>query len=309
MGLNTSTKKVLVTGANGLLGQKLIALLLTKQYQVLATGRGESRLPQDWECSYHQMDVTDKAHVTEVFEMFQPEVVVHAAAMTQADQCEEKQEICHLQNVIGTKNIVETCKKLGAHLIFISTDFVFDGESGPYTEEDNPNPVNYYGQTKLEGEYLVKEAGLDLWAIVRTVLVYGTMHRGSRSNIILWVKENLEAQKHIKVVSDQWRSPTLVEDLAQGIESIMHKKATGIFNICGPDFLTPYDMALATADYFGLDKGYMEKVSGDTFTQAAKRPSKTGLILEKAQKVLDFRPKSFAEGIGILAKQLKLANS
>ncbi|MBT0812219.1 SDR family oxidoreductase [Litoribacter ruber] len=309
MVLNTLTKKVLVTGANGLLGQKLIALLLAQNYVVLATGRGESRLPQDWNCPYSSMEVSDQEAVYDVFDNFKPEVVVHAAAMTQADQCEEDRVGCHLQNVIGTKNIVEACKDHECHLIFLSTDFIFDGKNGPYSENDKPNPANYYGQTKLEGEKLTQMSGLKLWSIVRTVLVYGTMHRGSRSNIILWVKENLEAKKPIKVVSDQWRSPTLVEDLCGGILAIIEKKASGIFNICGPDFLTPYEMACVTADHFQLDKSYMEKVSGDTFTQTAKRPPKTGLILDKAQKELDYRPKSFAEGIGILAKQLKLANS
>jgi dTDP-4-dehydrorhamnose reductase len=309
MELNTINKRILVTGANGLLGQKLVALLLAQKFEVMATGRGTCRLPEEWERHYQTLDVTKEQEVQDILGTFRPDAVVHAAAMTQADECENKREECYLQNVTATQNLAKACKALHAHLVFVSSDFVFDGEDGPYRETDPPNPVNYYGHTKFLAEKVIQEQGLPLWSIVRTVLVYGTMHRGSRSNIILWVKNSLEEGKNIQVVDDQWRTPTLVEDLAEGILGIIQKQTKGIFNICGPDWLTPYQMALATADYFDLDIAFIHKVNASTFTQAAKRPPKTGLILDKAQRELDFRPKSFAEGIGILAKQLKLANS
>jgi dTDP-4-dehydrorhamnose reductase len=204
--------------------------------------------------------------------------------------------------------LIEACRIFDTHLVHLSTDFIFDGEAGPYSEEAFPNPINYYGRTKLEAENLIKGSGIK-WTIVRTVLVYGIANDMSRSNIILWVKKSLEEGKTIKVVNDQWRTPTLAEDLAAGCILIVKKRELGIFNISGKDFLTPFEMAIQTADYFGLDKSLITEVDSTIFTQPAKRPPRTGFVIDKAKKVLGYNPKSFTEGIAILSKQLKLADS
>ena len=147
------------------------------------------------------------------------------------------------------------------------------------------------------------------WAIARTAIVFGVSYDLSRSNIILWVKASLEACKEIQVVDDQVRTPTLAEDLASGCILIAEKRATGVFNISGSELLTPYQMAIETAEYFGLDKSLINKTDSTKFKQPAKRPMKTGFIIEKARKQLGFEPKSFQTGIGILAKQIILARS
>lgn len=304
-------KKVLVTGANGLLGQKLIGLLRNDiSVELIGTGKGASRLPESWAGSYTwmELDITDREEVLEVFAATKPDSVIHTAAMTQVDDCEKDREGCRILNVDAVKYVIEACEKQDSHLIHLSTDFIFDGEDGPYTEEAVPNPVNYYGETKLEAENLLLASNIR-WAIVRTVLVYGIAQDMSRSNIILWVKKSLEQGKTIQVVNDQWRTPTLAEDLAEGCILIMKKGATGIFNISGADFLTPYDMAIQTADYFGLDKSLITESDSKLFTQPAKRPARTGFNIDKAKKELGYSPKSFLAGIGILAKQLKLADS
>lgn len=304
-------KKVLVTGANGLLGQKLIGLLRNDiSVELIGTGKGASRLPESWAGSYTwmELDITDREEVLEVFAATKPDSVIHTAAMTQVDDCEKDREGCRILNVDAVKYVIEACEKQDSHLIHLSTDFIFDGEDGPYTEEAVPNPVNYYGETKLEAEYLLLASNIR-WAIVRTVLVYGIAQDMSRSNIILWVKKSLEQRKTIQVVNDQWRTPTLAEDLAEGCILIMKKGATGIFNISGADFLTPYDMAIQTAEYFGLDKSLITESDSKLFTQPAKRPARTGFNIDKAKKELGYSPKSFLAGIGILAKQLKLADS
>ena len=304
-------KKVLVTGANGLLGQKLIGLLRNDiSVELIGTGKGASRLPESWAGSYTwmELDITDREEVLEVFAATKPDSVIHTAAMTQVDDCEKDREGCRILNVDAVKYVIEACEKQDSHLIHLSTDFIFDGEDGPYTEEAVPNPVNYYGETKLEAENLLLASNIR-WAIVRTVLVYGIAQDMSRSNIILWVKKSLEQGKTILVVNDQWRTPTLAEDLAEGCILIMKKGATGIFNISGADFLTPYDMAIQTADYFGLDKSLITESDSKLFTQPAKRPARTGFNIDKAKKELGYSPKSFLAGIGILAKQLKLADS
>ncbi|MEX0882260.1 MAG: SDR family oxidoreductase [Cyclobacteriaceae bacterium] len=307
--LKSNKPRILVTGANGLLGQKIIKkILIGQEFDAIATGKGKCRLPNEWEgYEYEEMDITDQREISEIFRIYSPDFVIHAASMTDVDSCEVNRHICYLQNVTATQHIINGCSQIGAHLIFISTDFVFDGKIGPYDEEDFPNPLNYYGLTKLETERTIQESTL-IWTIVRTNLVYGISHDMSRSNIILWVKKGLENKKDLSLVDDQFRTPTLAEDLAQGCLLIAKQKARGIFNISGEELLTPYDMALMTADFFGLDRTKIKKTDSSRFTQVAVRPLRTGLVINKAKTTLGFRPKSFEEGIGILAKQIKLAD-
>jgi dTDP-4-dehydrorhamnose reductase len=189
------------------------------------------------------------------------------------------------------------------HLVHLSTDFVFDGEAGPYSEEDLPNPISYYGKSKLAAEEIVKQSAIK-WSIVRTVLVYGVVHDYGRTNIVLWVKNSLEAKKTIQVVNDQYRTPTLAEDLAIGCWLVVHQDAEGIFHISGKETLTPYDMALQVADYFKLDKTYIKKADASSFSQPAKRPPRTGFDVSKAEKVLGFAPHNFTQGIAVVASQI-----
>ncbi|MFC3880223.1 SDR family oxidoreductase [Algoriphagus namhaensis] len=299
-------EKIFITGANGLLGQKLVAQLVEEgKFEVLASGRGECRLPGDG-FTYVSLDITDRESVEEVFQKYQPNTVIHGAAMTQVDDCEKDREACYLANVTATENLIGAAERVKSHFIFVSTDFIFSGEKGPLTEDEEPNPVNYYGESKLIAEQKLIASSLK-WAIARTVLVYGIAHDMSRTNIILWVKKSLEEGKTIQVVDDQFRTPTLAEDLAAGCILIANQKAEGVYNISGEDFLTPLDMALMTADYFGLDKSLIKKADSSTFTQPAKRPAKTGFIIEKAKNELGFQPKTFRAGIAILAKQIILA--
>ncbi|GAB3651903.1 dTDP-4-dehydrorhamnose reductase [Echinicola sediminis] len=300
---------LLITGANGLLGQKLVKRLLEKDtFHIVATGRGKCRLPDTWKgFSYASMDITDERDVLSVFKQYSPDIVIHGAAMTNVDQCETEKEHCYQQNVAAVQHIVAACEQKGAYLLHVSTDFIFDGENGPYTEEAKPNPVNYYGETKLQAENTLFSSKLK-WGIARTVLVYGLSHDMSRSNIVLWVKNALEQGKELQLVDDQLRTPTLAEDLAEGCILMAEKQAEGIFNISGEELLTPYDMAIQTAEFFKLDKTKINKSDSTSFTQPAKRPLKTGFIIQKAKEQLNYHPKSFMDGIAILAKQLNLAN-
>jgi dTDP-4-dehydrorhamnose reductase len=290
--------KILITGANGLLGQHLVKLLLdTTTHDIIATSKSEPRFViQDCRLHYYSLDITDGMAVNLLLEKIQPDTIVHCAALTQVDECEQQPIKAWEINVTATRFIVDAAKNINAFLIFVSTDFVFDGMNGPYKEEDGVNPVSYYGSTKVAAEKAVAESGLK-YAIVRTCLLYGNILFGTRSNIISWVKENLEQEKKIKVVSDQWRTPTYVEDLAKGILLIAEKKAVGLFHISGADFLSPYEMAMATAAYLNLDASLIEKVDVSVFSQPAKRPATTGFIIDKAKLVLSYSPVSFAEGL------------
>ncbi|MEA5459440.1 NAD(P)-dependent oxidoreductase [Arcicella sp. LKC2W] len=297
--------KILITGSNGLLGQKLVHLLAQKaDIQLVATSRGGNRLAFKDGYEYQEMDITNAEQVTEVIAKNRPDTIIHTAAMTNVDQCEGEKDLCWAMNVKALEYLTEACEKHNVFLCHLSTDFVFDGEAGPYSEDDKPSPISFYGWSKYAAEEVVKRSKCS-WAIVRTVLVYGIVEDMSRSNIILWVKNSLEAQKPIKVVTDQLRTPTLAEDLAMGCWLIVKQKADGIFHISGKDFLSPYEMAIKTADFFQLDKSLISQVDSSNFTQPAKRPPRTGFILDKAISVLGYNPVSFEEGIAILAEQMK----
>jgi dTDP-4-dehydrorhamnose reductase len=290
--------KILITGANGLLGQHLVKLILdTTSHEVMATSKREPRLViQDSRIHYYSLDITDGMAVNLLLEKLRPDTIIHCAALTQVDECEQNPIKAWEINVTATRFLVEAARQINAFLIFISTDFVFDGIHGPYKETDEINPVSYYGSTKVAAEKAVAESGLP-YAIVRTCLLYGNILFGTRSNIISWVKENLEQGQKIKVVSDQWRTPTYIEDLAKGILLIAEKRATGLFHISGKDFLSPYEMAMATAEYLGLDASLIEKVDASVFAQPAKRPATTGFVIDKAKNELGYEPLSFREGM------------
>lgn len=293
--------KVLITGANGLIGQYVTKLLLDKNYRVVATSRGESRLPFQLSdnFTYHAMDVANALETFSVMSLEKPDVVVHTAAMTQVDDCELRPQQCERINVQGTSQVLTDAETFSSHFIYISTDFVFDGEKGNYTEEDDTKPVNLYGFSKLQAESMVQTSTIP-FAIVRTCLVYGNLLQRFRTNIVSWVKESLEQGKTIRVVSDQWRTPTYVEDVAEGIALIIEKKATGIYHISGKDLLTPYEIAIKTANKFQLDATKIIKVDAATFKQPGRRPLKTGFIIDKARNELGYEPMSFDEGLNLM---------
>jgi dTDP-4-dehydrorhamnose reductase len=296
--------RILITGSNGLLGQKLVHYLASdSEIELFATARGENRLGNLGNYTFHSMDITSKDDILTIFEKVKPEVVIHTAAMTNVDQCETDKENCWQQNVYAVEYLIAAAKIHNSFLLHLSTDFIFDGLEGPYDEYGIANPVSFYGWSKLAAEKLIEGSKIK-WAIARTVLVYGIAQDMSRSNIILWVKKSLEDGKSIKVVNDQWRTPTLAENLAEGCILIAKKKAEGIFNISGKDFLNPFQMAIKTADFFKLDKSLIQEVDGSMFSQTAKRPAKTGFKIDKAVKELGYVPKSFDEGIAFVAKQI-----
>ena len=286
---------ILVTGANGFVGHYLVKKLI-QHHKVIATGKGESRLSFDSDnFVYEPMDFTDPFAVHDVFEKYKPGAVVHAGAMGKPDECEEQQWQAYIVNVEGTVTLLTNAAEYNSFFVYVSTDFVFSGEKGNYVEEDATAPVNYYGKTKQEAEEAVREYAAD-WAIVRTVLVYGQPLSG-RSNILTIVKDKLEKNERYNVVDDQIRTPTYVEDLAEGIVKIIDQRTKGIFHLSGRDKLTPYQMAQAAAVHLGLDKELIRRVTAADFSQPAKRPADTSFIITKAQTQLGYEPVSFIQGL------------
>jgi dTDP-4-dehydrorhamnose reductase len=294
--------RILVTGSNGLLGQKLVELISTKEDHLIATAKSKLAidLPRG---EFHFLDITKLEEVEKVIGETKPDVVINTAAMTQVDHCETEREKCWLNNVTAVENLVKACEKTDTRLIHISTDFIFDGTHGPLDETEMPNPLSYYGESKLAAEVAVQKSKVD-WAILRTVLVFGITKDMSRSNIVLWVKKSLEEGKTINVVNDQWRTPTLAEDLAMGCYLAAIKSAKGIYNISGYEMMTPYDIAIATAEFFKLDKSLIKQTDSTQFKQPAARPPKTGFIIDKARKELGYNPRSFKEGLKLLSSQI-----
>jgi len=300
-------KRILLTGSNGLLGQKIVKLIQEKyadQYQLLATSKGENRIQKQEGFDFRSLDISDATAVSALFDSFQPNYLINTAAMTNVDACEEDKEGCRKANIEAVKILGEACEKHNTFFLHLSTDFIFDGEAGPYTEEDKPNPLSYYGWSKLEGEKVVK--GLQCpSAIARTIIVYGVAEQMSRSNIVLWAKSALEKGDPLTIVNDQFRSPTLAEDLAKGCMQIVENDAEGVYHLSGKDFMSIIELVRRVARYFGLNESQLSEVSSTSLNQAAKRPPKTGFILDKATKDIGYQPHTFEEGLRIVDQQLK----
>ena len=328
--------KILVTGSNGMLGQKIIYALLgdplcilpddirkkiplygmarhaliKSEVQIIAASKGENRLKKTDGYIYESLDITDKSQVENIFSKHKPDVVINTAAMTNVDACETKRDECTKANVDAVQYMVDALSNpqfaiRNPQFIHLSTDFVLDGMKGsPYTEEDKPNPLHFYAQSKLEGEKIVMASKLK-WAIIRTIIVFGTVDDRNRSNLVLWVKNNLEQKKKINVITDQFRAPTLSEDLAQGCILCAMKGGEGIFHMSGKETYSIIELANMIADFWKLDKSFMNPVTSAELNQPAKRPPRTGFVIDKAKKVLGYNPRSFVEGLQIIDKQLK----
>ncbi|MCK5781457.1 MAG: SDR family oxidoreductase [Flavobacteriales bacterium] len=298
-------EKILITGSNGLLGQKLVyKLLKEKTHEIVASARGENRLKVKEGYKYISLDVTSQEEVDYVISSEKPDMIIHTAAMTNVDTCEVEMEAADLLNVRAVEFIVESCKKNNVFLVHLSTDFIFDGKDGPYKENAVANPLSFYGMTKLKAEEIILKSKVKA-AILRTVLVFGIVDDMSRSNIVLWAKGAFEKGSPLNVVDDQYRTPTLAEDLADGCVLAANEKIKGVFNISGKDFMSIYELVERVGKFWNLDTSNMSRVSSETLNQAAKRPAITGFDLTKSMGILGYNPHSFEEGLEIVKKQIE----
>lgn len=298
-------EKILITGSNGLLGQKLIEELQEThpETKIIAVSKGKNRLTELKGFDYYNVDISEKNAIQGLIDKELPNVVINSAAITNVDICETEKEMCWQVNVEAVRYISESCEKNNIHLIQLSTDFIFDGKNGPYSEEDEANPLSYYGESKLASEEIVRQLSSP-WSIVRTVLVYGVGEALGRSNIVLWAVEALKNNKVLNVVTDQKRTPTLAEDLASGCLQIAFRNKTGVYHLSGSDFLSIDKLVEQVAKVFGFSNEKINKISSDTLSQAAKRPPITGLLITKAGKDFDYSPHTFEAGLKMVKKQL-----
>ncbi len=298
-------KKILLTGSNGLLGQKIIdQLRYHTEYELIASSKGENRYPKEGGYIYENLDVCNPLELERIAAKYEPYAIIHTAAMTNVDQCETEREQCDRLNVDAVQYLIDVCKKRAIYLVHLSTDFVFDGKKGMYEETDAPNPLSYYGSSKLKAEELLLNSSID-YSILRTIIVYGLAAKMSRSNIVLWAKSALEKGDKIKVVNDQFRMPTLAEDLADACVKAVDKRAKGIYHVSGKDYMSVIEMVRRIAKHYGLNEGLIEETNSGTLNQAAVRPPNTGFKIDKAIKELGYAPHSFEEGLDIVRKQLE----
>ena len=292
--------KIIVTGANGFLAQHLCLFLADKGFEVFAASRGECRIPPHLLINYHSLELTNGDAVQKYVSDIRPDVLIHAAAMSKPDECHLNREECILQNVTVTQYLLEAVKDTPAHFIYVSTDFIF-GEDGPHSEEDIPEPLNFYGESKWMAEKLV-QANASSCTTIRPVFIYGEQWDGLRPGFIQWVQQSLLAGKHVKIVDDQWRTPTYAGDICAGIETIIRQKKYGSYHLAGKDILSPYKMAVTVAKLLKISNECIEKVDSSSFPEPVRRAKKSGLKIQKAIEELNYQPLSFEEGVRLSFK-------
>lgn len=298
-------KNILITGANGLLGQKLVSLLSEQdQIQILATSRGDCRFKLPQSVIYQSLDIADAEQCKKVINDFAPNALINAAAFTKVDACEDKQAFCDLINITGVSNLIAAIGNKKVHFVHISTDFIYEGNEEEYFENSKVNPLSYYGSSKWKSEQLFNNVKFP-YSILRTVLVFGVLEDPSHSNIVLWAKRALEKGKKINVVHDQYRCPTLAEDLALACLQVIQENATGVFHVSGKDFLSILELVFEIADYWNLDKRLIYSISTSSLSQKAKRPPRTKLNLSRAKTVFKYNPKSFRDSLIFIDKQIQ----
>ena len=292
--------RILVTGASGLLGSKLCKLAVRKNYEIYSAYSQHKPL-----CGAPvQFDISDKDAVEKIFKKVKPEAVVHTAALTNVDKCELEKERAWKINVEGTENIAESCEKFHAFLVYTSTDYVFDGEKGMYKENHKPNPVNYYGLTKLKGEESIKNL-TDEYCIARTSVIYGTIPAAGKTNFALWLLDKLERKEKVKIVTDQWNSPTLNTNLANMILEVSERKLTGTFHLAGATRLSRFEFTKLLAKTFSLNTNFITPASSREISWIAKRPQDSSLNINKAYQTLKNKPLKIQEALKKMKKEIE----
>lgn len=287
--------KIMILGANGFTGRRILKRL-SPNHQILACSLHPDILPEKG-YQFQTLNILDYASTDALLNDFQPEVIINASALSVVDYCEQHPEEAYAINVSTVKHLASYCNDNTCRLMHLSTDFVFDGTlSRSYSEDDTTNPVNYYGKTKRWGEEAIEQICID-YAIVRVEVVYGKPLSGQHGNIVHLVKNRLENGQEIRVVSDQFRSPTWVENIARAIDSLLSDKYQGIYHICGGETLSVADIAYRTAQYFGLDTSLIQSVTTEEMNEGTPRPLFSPMSTEKAFREFGYKPSAFEEGL------------
>lgn len=284
-------KRLFVTGGSGLLGSKFNTIAGGK-YEVIST---YNRNPTGDSVS---LDITDEEDVLNKIRAVNPDLVVHSAALTNVDYCEDHQEAAYEVNARGTLNMVKACEEMDAKLIYVSTDFVFDGEKGLYHEDDETNPLGYYALTKLQGEEFVQNSNLN-YAIARVSVLYG-WH--TNFNFVMWVIDELKNGNEINIVTDEYNSPTYADNAAEAMIKIFEENKEGIYHTAGDERVSRFDFARNIAQVFELDESLINPIKSKELIRKAKRPMDSSLSVEKLKSDLNMKMLNTLEGLREMKK-------
>lgn len=295
---------LLITGSNGFLGQKLTDLFAAAHtYKVYASSKSPNRNPNTDGFSFEQLDISDSDALDAFLLRIKPTIIINCAAISSVEGCEADKPACQALNVDAVRGLAAFAKAHDAYLVQLSTDFVFDGTQGPYSETDSTAPLSEYGRSKVASEQLLAAADIR-YSVLRTILVYGVHADKGRSNLLLWAKSSLAEGKSIKTVADQCRTPTFVDDLARACQLAVEQQAQGIFHISGEELMSISEVVRTVADYWGLDKSLISEVTAADIGQGDNRPRKTGFNIAKAKTVLGFSPTPFRDSLKIIDQQI-----
>jgi len=282
--------RLLITGGTGLLGRR-VAKLTLQRHKVTAT-YNRSKIEADYPLV--SLDITKGEDVLSLVSELSPDAVIHCAALTSVDYCEDHKEEAMLVNARATGYLSEACEKAGAKMLYVSTDFVFDGAKGMYLEEDEVNPINHYGFSKLEGEKEVLTCSD--YAIARLSVLYGWNVR-RRLNFVTWVIDRLEKGKEVNIVTDQYVSPTLADNAAEAFLRIIERGKKGVFHTAGGERLNRYDFARKIAEVFSLKEELINPITSEDLKQTAMRPMDSSLNVRKAERELGIKTMTVREGL------------
>lgn len=283
-------KRLFVTGGSGLLGSKFLDI--NEGYEIILT---HHKNPDETSIF---LDVTNQEDVLEKIISINPDAVIHSAALTDVDYCEDHKKEAWDVNAKGTENIVKACEKTDSKLIYVSTDFVFDGEKGMYSEEDETNPLNHYALTKLKGEEFVQNSNLN-YAIARVSVLYGWHER---MNFVTWAIGELKEKRQINIVTDQYNSPTFADNAARALIKIFDKNKEGVYHVAGNERISRFDFAKNIAEIFNMNENLINPIKSNDLVQKAKRPRDSSLCVEKAQRELGIKLLSTKEGLEEMKK-------
>ena len=300
---NLIKKRLLIIGSNGMLGQRLVEYFSAdNSFELLAASVEDKSFFA--KLNYRTLDITNKSAVQKIIKEFYPDYIINSAAYTNVDGCESEKELAWKINVTGPEHIAFYASTINAHFIHISSDYVFDGKAGPYSETDKVNPISYYGKSKLASENALHKFG-GKYTIIRPNVLYGPAKYG-RNDFVKWVVTSLRDGKEIRIVDDQFNNPTYIDNLVSAISSIINFNKIGLYHIGGKELLNRFDFTMRISDYFKLDKTLVSRIKTEELNQAANRPLKSGLVTLKAETELAYKPFSIEDTFSLMQKELNL---
>lgn len=291
-------RRIFITGASGLLGSKLMAIG-RDEYEILGQfNQNEFSLKG---CETVQLDLNDRETLFHIVEQFEPDFVVHAAAVRDMDFCETNQAEATKANVDATQNMYDICKEIGAKLLYVSTDVVFDGTKTDYKETDDPNPLSHYARTKLEGEKVVLQDPENI--VARMSVLFGWNVSDRRLNFVTWLLNNLKLGEEVELYTDQYRNGTFMDDAARVFLAMYMRGLSGIYHVAGKNCLNRYEIGEVVCEIFGYDTELLKPITSGSAGWVATRPANCCMDVSKTEDALEMNLLTFREGILEMKRQ------